>query len=410
MAVLSNGMSAQTLTGDVGQSQYSSYSESRSPTNSIHSHTPQVNGDTIQKARTVEEVLSLETVREALQACKIVKSRMHISRTTAIRKCPVTHQATDQEDFEHDFTTPGVQGNLQCPFATMAQTTDPRNGETDPIAAEFHAEQTSIPSPTQPGKCPIRFLDQHSPEEVAKYFENHKHEIPRSHEVCVKRYQQNEQSIRQLDARYGNLVSMIQGLGTKHKQYLPTDQRSEGDHDGPRSVEAVQKWADTVSDKAVPDLAVPDPDVELEPVEEQHANDKEERKPHFERPLREIRVGESPSRPWGISVPAGQKASQSAMLSDRGTEPVSLACSEVSAKPVKTPVPVAEGVVPNGLHKVDIRDLKEDKDVHNQPSSLPKAGGQHQIVFNGPVFFGYSAEQAAVMLQNFDFSRAGHHR
>ena len=52
------------------------------------------------------------------------------------------------------------------------------------------------------GVCPIRFLDQHSPEEVATYFERHKHELPRSHEVCVKRYQSN-------DSRTGREASRI---------------------------------------------------------------------------------------------------------------------------------------------------------------------------------------------------------
>jgi len=60
-------------------------------------------------------------------------------------------------------------------------------------------------------------MDQHSPEEIAKYFENHKHEIPRSHAICVNRFQRNGESMRQIDEKYGNLVNMIQGLGQKHK-------------------------------------------------------------------------------------------------------------------------------------------------------------------------------------------------
>ena len=62
------------------------------------------------------------------------------------------------------------------------------------------------PENTDVGVCPIRFLDQHSPEEVATYFEKHKHELPRSHEVCVRRYQKNEEQIRKLDAKYGSPV------------------------------------------------------------------------------------------------------------------------------------------------------------------------------------------------------------
>jgi hypothetical protein len=71
--------------------------------------------------------------------------------------------------------------------------------------------------------CPIRFLDQHDPEEVAQYFEKHKHELPRSHEVCITRFQSNQDSIEQLDRKYGNLVNMIQGLGQKHQAWLPEE-------------------------------------------------------------------------------------------------------------------------------------------------------------------------------------------
>ncbi|CRK12934.1 hypothetical protein BN1723_017316, partial [Verticillium longisporum] len=76
-------------------------------------------------------------------------------------------------------------------------------------------------------KCPIRYLDQHSPEEIAHYVETHKHELPRSHEVCVRRYQRSEDQIRKLDAKYGNLVSMVQCLSTLHKPMLPTSQMQE---------------------------------------------------------------------------------------------------------------------------------------------------------------------------------------
>ena len=54
-----------------------------------------------------------------------------------------------------------------------------------------------------------------------QYFEKHKHELPRSHEVCINRFQSNAQSIEELDRKYGDLVSMIQGLGQKHQDYLP---------------------------------------------------------------------------------------------------------------------------------------------------------------------------------------------
>ena len=350
-------------------------------------------------------------IREAINASKMIKSQPGKKSDTAARQCPVSHQAMDSKDLEQDFTTLGVQGNLQCPFARMAENgLRPllTNGLTDPIAAEFHTDQVSVhskpPSAQAPGKCPIRFLDQHSPEEVAKYFENHKHEIPRSHEVCVKRYQRNEQSIRQLDAKYGSLVNMIQGLGVKHKQYLPGDEENPELCKEQGSVEAVENWADGVSHKS------------LEPVPEQlhlennTVEDEEERKPHFERSLREIRVGESPSRPWGISVPAAQEPSKSAMLSDRGSEPVDLARSEITIPKSAQEQPARRCPVDHGLHKTVPTNhvgVQKSRDASDVKAPGKETSSQPHIVFNGPVFFGYSAEQAAALLQSGNFGR-GH--
>ncbi|KAI9673599.1 MAG: hypothetical protein M1817_002236 [Caeruleum heppii] len=175
-------------------------------------------------------------------------------------------------------------------------TPPPTKDPPDPIAADITARRNSSPPPSVTGsasKCPIRFLDQHSPEEVAEYFERHKHEIPRSHEVCVRRYQSNAQSIRELDSKYGDLVHMIQGLGLKHQPLLPENgdgegagQQVEDDHNGQ---ERVQKWADDVGESDEDDGTA---DVESEDM-----------RPALGSPLREVRVGESPSRPWGIPYP-----------------------------------------------------------------------------------------------------------
>ena len=218
---------------------------------------------------------------------------------------------------EQDFTVPGKKGSLLCPFSrptkppstmesgrplTPSDAKDPTPHQSaDPICAAMYAEMMSSPPPSATGsaaKCPIRYLDQHSPEEVARYFETHKHEIPRSHEVCVKRYQRNEDDIRKLDAKYGNLVSMIQGLGQKHQPMLPSDQQ-ERDEDIELeriSNERVENWANAVSADGV---GTEDDPVEQEEEEEEEDN----RESRFDRPLKEIRVGESPSRPWGIQVP-----------------------------------------------------------------------------------------------------------
>jgi hypothetical protein len=292
-------------------------------------------------------------------------------------RCPVAHLVNDPEDLEEDFTTPGIEGNLGCPFAKMAMANGlAPSAHTDPIAAEFHPDQVSVASPqaeARPGQCPIRFLDQHSPEEVAKYFENHKHEIPRSHEICVRRYSANETSTRQLDAKYGNLVNMIQGLGVKHKAYLPERERNEEQDKG--SGRAVEKWAEDVSEKPAPAVT----NITLD--------EDEPRLSHFEKPLREVRVGESPTRPWGISVPVDKEPTPSALQEDDGdnkpqVQPESSQAVRDAAQHRHTPKL-------NGRQS-QRRKFGDESGGAEQPS---------HIVFNGPVFFGYSAEDVAMLLQ-----------
>lgn len=210
---------------------------------------------------------------------------------------------------EQDFTIEGKKGPLECPFSAK-KAEDPDGGDAqsaangsqdptphhsaDPICAAMLEESTSQPAPNgSPAKCPIRYLDQHSPEEIAHYVETHKHELPRSHEVCVRRYQKNEVQIKKLDAKYGNLVNMIQGLSALHQPMLPSSEQEQEEIER-ASNERVQNWA-----KAVTATASDDAD-QSQPVPE---DAEEARQSHFDRPLKEVRVGESPSRPWGISVP-----------------------------------------------------------------------------------------------------------
>jgi hypothetical protein len=103
-----------------------------------------------------------------------------------------TRHPTVQEDFEQDFTTRnGTPSKLESPFAKITNRSPP-NIQVDPIAAEFYGGglvgSGAASAQHNPSKCPIRYLDQYSPEEVTKYFENYKHEIPRSHAVCISRY------------------------------------------------------------------------------------------------------------------------------------------------------------------------------------------------------------------------------
>lgn len=324
------------------------------------------------------------------------KSHNHetVSNSTP-RRCPVTHvKATPKyEEMEKDFTTQGKPSSLECPFAAMTKNGLPAGfGERDPIAAEFHADVLSAQSLDEArscGRCPIRFLDKHSPEELAEYFEKHKHELPRSHEICVKRYQQNEVSIRQLDAKYGNLVSMIQGLGNKHKQFLPDDERAVSAAD-PTSSAAVQRWAQAIDETAPHDVSAGE-------VEKEDETD-EQRQTRFEKPLREIRVGESPSRPWGIQVPSREDIS-SAKASDIGSSP-SIEKQDLQLNTAIKPVQP-----PGGGPAIQESASSERATTCATSSRRSRTKRSNQIIFNGPVFIGYAPEQAAAFLaqlQNLD--------
>jgi hypothetical protein len=290
----------------------------------------------------------------------------------------------------------------------------------DAQSASAAAREPSVKLPqvenAEVGVCPIRFLDQHSPEEVATYFENHKHELPRSHEICVRRYQSNEDQIKELDAKYGNLVSMIQGLGQKHKDYLPDEPEEMDEEVGSHlSDEKVRKWASSVSAQA-PATGIAE--------EEQD----DERKPHFERDLREVRVGESPSRPWGIQVPLQYLEKAESNVSSKPAQVTSPASvqSQPNApeapKQVERPVgkcPFGHGAAGPSPHgptpeAVDIKPTPQPMDSPAaKPEVVPKAEAkpvgyratsvkeeESKMVFNGPVFFGYSAEDVASILRS----------
>ncbi|KAL8804109.1 MAG: hypothetical protein Q9182_002742 [Xanthomendoza sp. 2 TL-2023] len=292
----------------------------------------------------------------------------------------------------------------RCPFASL-QSTAPNphapssnqgsnvslfgalpNGITkDPIAAEsHHAKPSSHRRPSQADsatKCPIRFLDQHSPEEVAEYFTNHRHEIPRSHEICVKRYQKNEDQIRLLDHKYGSLVNMIQGLGQKHQSMLPAktngaDEPISRDR-ASQEKDKVEAWAQEVDDDDN-DGGHKRAHVKAEPVKNNNDDEAiiEDREGHFDRPLKEIRVGESPSRPWGISVPHGAHIPASA------TSHPEKPGAATSHPPPEPPTPPAGTGAKMSSSK-----------------ALGRTDRQPNMVFTGPVFIGYAADQVAEILQ-----------
>lgn len=306
---------------------------------------------------------------------------------------------------------------------------------------ESHKKKTdaapSVQGSSTDKVCPIRFLDQHSPEEVAAYFELHKHELPRSHEICVKRYQSNEEQIRELDAKYGNIVSMIQGLGQKHVSLLPEnlgedhlEAEQDFDEDERASHEKIRQWASTV---------YTGPDAPVEEKENGEAED--ERLPRFDRPLRDVRLGESPSRPWGIQVPIEAQDRRGSVASNVA----SAAKAEEPQPPVEAQPEKPKGRCPFGFdqQKPSGQDKEDeivigpvaipsqesvavdDTNVETKPTFIPnahfetstekkfgnqpvfiktEAGEQKneaaQMVFTGPVFIGYSVQEAMTVLQS----------
>jgi len=384
-------------------------------------------------------VYSIERAKDAREKLRYRQNSSdggQIVRTWNARSADTTDCGVEME---RDFTTAGTPGRLKCPFVPPGNklasinppsTNDQRDMTTprssisrvslsgrrskrssfhDPIRAETCGQKPPSSAPSIEGSvplCPIRFLNQHSPEEVAQYFEKHKHELPRSHEVCVKRYQTNEASIRRLDSKYGNLVSMIQGLGAKHQPMLPEVQDDEDavedDVDESSSKDRVQDWAKAVS-------------VSLQGGEddlpEQTEGVEEDRQSRFDRTLKDVRVGESPSRPWGITVPARYNDASGAAS----------AKSDPTASPLETPQIQGPEVVkpkcpfdhrsakpqpvrqksPEHEPQVQNQNPPHPASIHvtplpNQPASYKQ---EPRMVFTGPVFIGYPMEQALALLQ-----------
>lgn len=283
-------------------------------------------------------------------------------------------------DLEHDHTVARRPGELGCPFAGVRQKPEskgqgsasrhnlptPRSSGSNlsvnaPASRSVNASRSRRPSSNDPIRpslscqapsddaasdagsdngpaCPIRFLDQHSPEDIAQYFEEHKDELPRSHEACIKRFQSNADSIKELDAKYGSIVTMIQGLGQKHQPMLPeTKPMSEGppasQREDSKGARKIQKWAKAVSEVPPRDAGNGrnEDDREAKARARSEGAD-EDRQGHFDRPLKEIRVGESPSRPWGVPIPS--KYLDRAEAAQEEDSAVAVADEDEQSKPV----------------------------------------------------------------------------
>lgn len=217
---------------------------------------------------------------------------------------------------------------------------------------------------------------------------------------------------------------MIAGLGVKHQAFLPECQNGDGKSTTSASTQRVEKWAENV-----------DPETPGAPI-----NEDDNRQSHFDRPLREVRVGESPSRPWGISVPITHLPPPSVPTSGSAPAPISTdqpnTPPEKSAdpnasvdtpakpagrcpfghgapKPAEAPQPETEGPWKDWAREWP----KEEKgqtteetpappipapaseDPTTKPDVPSTTSNPSHITFNGPVFFGYSVEQTASLMQ-----------
>ncbi|KAH0548181.1 hypothetical protein GP486_008099 [Trichoglossum hirsutum] len=363
------------------------------------------------------------------------------------------------EQLEVGAATKEEESDLVCPFASIGgskpsglpkealavpqqpQTYNPPSPNTnvrhsrrasDPITAELHHSSLASPPPSiseSAPKCPIRYLGQHSPEEVAQYFENHKHELPRSHEICVKRYQSNEESIRRLDAKYGDLVSMIRDLGITHKPLLPTTGDDEYEDVRLHQTEGnrrLEKWAEGVNGSC--NEADDGPAVERGKEEEDSERGRGlERDVKSDRRLMEVRVGESPSRPWGIPVPPpeGRKTASGLLEHTEAGAPATTNAPGQAANTKRKACPLRSQQQQPQQNQQSHRQTSTDNPspttpppavqfkhnaafISHQPTSTTTTatvtGGkavaqqQMQMVFTGPVFVGYPVEQAMALL------------
>lgn len=169
---------------------------------------------------------------------------------------------------------------------------------------------------------------------------------------------------------------MIQGLGQKHQPMLHSKSGEENvsqartEQDG-----KVVEWAEEVEGEERSILDIPS-----EPPDDVDGK-VEERTSHFDRPLKEIRVGESPSRPWGISVPLGAHIPTSAASHHEKPGLV----NEVNSNRPEPPTP------PAGSHN--------GGDTKRPRKSAETGERQPSMLFTGPVFIGYAPDQIADIIQ-----------
>jgi hypothetical protein len=219
---------------------------------------------------------------------------------------------------------------------------------------------------------------------------------------------------------------MIQGLGQKHQAWLPEepeDIQEEANVDvlpDGKADAKVEKWAKAVSES----LHEGGQDALSGEEPSDHPLD-ETRTAHFDRPMKEVRVGESPSRPWGITIPP--KYTDAHSSSSVGSAPTAS-----PPIPLKTDRPIGQTPQKAGRCPFDHQALGKtpDKDtpqpgaqtrpqpdpttprpppLQTRPSPQePRREARAseppqavpQMIFNGPVFLGYPPDQLLMLLQN----------
>ncbi|KAG5289003.1 hypothetical protein I7I50_01558 [Histoplasma capsulatum G186AR] len=380
----------------------------------------------------------LEVIAKGLEAYRILADKL------------VTQNEYNQNNNTYP---PMVHAKASCPLehdSTAENVQDLRSQDLDPIKAEALQDTPSPLIQDAAPRCPIRYLDDHSPEEVAKYFQKNKHRIPRSHTICIQRYQRDAKSIRQLDEKYGDMVNMIKGLSLYHQPYLPSTQEPGRPNAAPSvSIGRIEKWAKDVNAESTEIEAMPLFQRGEHGERLKEKEDEEQGDDCFDRSLRDVRLGESASRPWGIHVPISQTVAQqprdssAAIICQNGvTGSTQLADynranpehSSVSAswlqklRPLlatsRCPFYAVAGKdhrplinVP-GSAATDIQ-AEENYRCHtldnlasplnriDQPQT-PTSPIQSKMVFQGPVFLGYPAEHVITFLQQLSHSRSVH--
>jgi hypothetical protein len=304
-------------------------------------------------------------------------------------------KSADPGDIERDFTTPGTPGGLGCPFAG-GRLAAPTNG---------HHRGASTP------RSSLSRLSLGRRSRKASFHD------PIKAEECV-----SSPMSKNLNSKYDSMVSMVKGLSAVHSSLLPNteDIAVEIEDDGEEvvntSTSKVERWAQAVS-------------ASDEGHEEAIASDDDGgRETRFDRSLKDVRVGESPSRPWGIPVPEefDVNGDEPSKKSDATASPLE---SEILHKntqsappPMRCPFSGMKAAnnadFANSPHAIPeaISDPLEQPSAPTtvpaatsfstphimptvDPSSQTTTSPTPHMVFNGPVFFGYSFEQAMTVLK-----------